>query len=166
MHLVYLGLGSNVNDRLCNLSRGIAEIRKIAEIKDVSSIYETEPVEMNSKNMFYNMALAVETSLTPPELLPSLRAIEKKLGRRRHKKLADRTLDIDILLYQTINYHDHDLQVPHPRMEFRRFVLEPLSEIAADEIHTPSRKSIANLLAQCPDGSLVCRTPHTLTLIP
>ena len=162
MYHVFLGLGSNVGDRLTFLARAVEEIGSIATINSISSIYETEPVEMQSTEMFYNMALSVETTDHPSELLVKLKLIEKKLGRTSSGRLFDREIDIDILLYRGWSYEDATVRVPHAELEHRRFVLEPLNEIAPTALHPILGQTIASLLRQCRDRSRVMRTLHVL----
>src|SRR6266705_3549022 len=98
MFRVFLGLGSNLGDRLSYLTRTIAEIKAIAIVNSTSSIYETEPVGMESENFFYNMAIEIETESQPPELLRRIKNIERKIGRKSRARMSDREIDIDILL--------------------------------------------------------------------
>ncbi|MBI1806348.1 MAG: 2-amino-4-hydroxy-6-hydroxymethyldihydropteridine diphosphokinase [Ignavibacteria bacterium] len=160
MYTVYLGLGSNLGDRLSNLSRAVEEINGVASIIDVSSIYETEPVEMDSENLFYNMVLGISTPDDPPLLLVKLKKIEKKLGRKARTHLEPRLIDIDILLYRGLAYEDHTVRVPHPALEHRRFALQPLNEIAPTAVHPILEKTIASLLRACRDRHRVVRTEY------
>src|ERR1041385_6144436 len=164
MYRVYLGLCSNVNDRLKFLRKALEEIRILATIHSISSIYETEPVGMSSTELFYNMALSIDTDDRPPELLKKLKTIEKKIGRKQTGRMRDREIDIDILLYRGWSYEDGAIIVPHPELEHRRFALEPLSEIDPTAIHPTLGKTIATLLRQCHDQSRVLRTSHTINL--
>ena len=162
MYRVYLGLGSNVGDRLDNLSKAVAEIKAIASVISVSSVYETEPVGMQSREMFYNMAMSIDTEDRPAQLLMKLKQIEKKIGRKHFGHLLDREIDIDILLYHGWSYEDAIVCVPHPELEQRRFVLEPLNEIAPTALHPMLGQTIASLLRQCRDRGSVVRTPHVV----
>ncbi len=164
MYQVFLGLGSNLGDRLKNLSRAVQEIKQMAAVHIVSSVYETEPVGMESETMFYNLALDIETNDRPAELLKKLKQIEKKIGRKTTRTGADREIDIDILMYRGWSYEDADVLVPHPRLEHRRFVLEPLSEIAPIALHPVLGQTIASLLRQCQDQNRVMRTLHVLSV--
>ena len=163
MFRVYLGLGSNLGDRLEYLSRAVQEIGSIVSANSISSVYETEPVGMESDTPFYNMALGVDTPFYPPELLLHLKKIERKLGRKRGSHMQPREIDIDILLYRGYMYEDPMVQVPHPFLEHRRFALEPLNEIAPTAIHPQLNKTIASLLRECRDRAMVSRTVHLLT---
>ena len=162
MARVFLGLGSDMGDRLEFLSRAVAAIRERAELAALSSVYETEPVGMTDPGLFYNLALEVRTALAPRELLLELKAIERELGRKDHADRMPRQIDIDILLYEALVYRDPVLSVPHPEMEGRRFVLEPLCEIAPDVIHPVSGLTVCRLLERCQDHSNVVRTKHTV----
>ena len=162
MYHVFLGLGSNLGDRLKYLNSAVLEIQTFAEIERVSSVYECEPVEMDSTNLFFNIALGIRTLHQPQGLFLRLKEIEKQLGRNSAEHGKDRTIDIDILLYRGLSYYDDDLNVPHPRIELRRFVLEPLNEIAPTEIHPIVDKTIAVLLQSCKDRCVVVHTTHTL----
>jgi len=143
----YLSLGSNVGDRLENLraamqrlsSAGVALLR-------TSSIYETEPVDNTNQGWFLNCIAEVSTALEPLPLLHKLQEIEKQLGRERAVPKGPRTLDIDILLYGDVIVESEALTVPHPRMLQRRFVLEPLCEIAPALRLPVSRKTVEQAL--------------------
>lgn len=162
MAKVFLSLGSDVGDRLEFLARAVAELRKRTEITSLSSVYDTEPKGMKDRRRFYNMAAEIRTDLSPRDLLRELKGIERALGRKDHTHLLPREIDIDILLYESVVYRDGVLSVPHPRMEQRRFVLEPLHEIAPDIRHPVTGQSISSLLEHCQDRSNVTRTDHTV----
>jgi len=164
MYQVYLGLGSNLGNRLENLSRAVEEICTITTVQAMSSIYETEPVEMDAGNTFLNMVVAISTNDDPPLLLAQMKKIEKKLGRRHRSHSEPRIIDIDILLYRGLAYEDHTVCVPHPRLEHRRFVLEPLCEIAPIAVHPTMEKTIASLLRNCHDRHKVTRTEYQINL--
>ena len=164
MFRVYLGLGSNIGDRLGNLNRAIGPIGSLGRILAVSSVYETDPVGMESEQAFYNIALCFDTLLYPGELLKELKKIEKNLGRKSFRALDDREIDIDILLYRGYAYEDRTVKVPHPMLEHRRFALEPLDEIAPTAIHPILGRTVASLLRQCSDPNRVVRTSHALEI--
>src|SRR6267378_2367248 len=167
MYRVFLGLGSNLGDRLGSLSKAIQAIEEAMPVRAISSVYETEPVGMESEHLFYNMTLEVETDLHPAELIRLLKSIEKKLGRKRRPSMMDREIDIDILLYDGFSYADDIVRVPHPRLETRRFVLEPLKEIAPLVVHPTRNQTVASLLRGCRDISRVVRTDrHLLSVHP
>jgi 2-amino-4-hydroxy-6-hydroxymethyldihydropteridine diphosphokinase len=151
MYHAFLGLGSNMGDRMENLRRAVAEIGRIADVVRTSSVYETEPVGMLAETDFLNMAIEIATDDDPPLLLVSLRKIEKQLGRKTGVKLASRPIDIDILLYRGMAYEDPMVTVPHPGLTARRFVLEPLAEIAPTAVHPTLEKTIGWLHRHCRD---------------
>lgn len=148
MKTAYLSLGSNLENREENLLRAI-ELLASPEVRIVrqSSLYETEPQELRNQPWFLNLAVEIETSLFPIQLLGRIHKIEKQLGRQRVVPKGPRTIDIDILIFGNFVIDTAQLQVPHPRMEERRFVLEPLAEIAPDLRHPVSRRTIRELLA-------------------
>ena len=153
---VYLSLGSNLDDRAKNLSDAIAALANArVRVVRVSSVCETEPVDYLEQPWFLNCAVQVETELGALELLRALRGIETQMGSKKLIAKGPRQIDMDILLYGNEVIDTPELQVPHPRMHLRRFVLEPLAEIAPDTQHPVSHLSIADLLARTPDKSAV-----------
>jgi 2-amino-4-hydroxy-6-hydroxymethyldihydropteridine diphosphokinase len=165
MNRVYIGIGSNLGDRLQNLARALERLEDVCDIITVSSVYETEPVGFSSPHMFLNMAVAGETGLDPSDLLEQLKEIEDELGRRRDSHNRDREIDLDILLYEGMIYRNSMVTIPHPEMDHRLFVLVPLAEIAPDAVHPVKGVTIRSLLENCPATSLVVRTKHQLSLI-
>lgn len=135
MHKVYLSLGSNLGDRKYEIKRAVELIgERIGAVERVSSLYETEPWGFSSDNMFVNAAVCVSTQLTPRALLEATQAIERDMGRTVKSvngQYHDRTIDIDILLYDNIKVDEPDLKIPHPLMNERAFVMKPLKEILA-----------------------------------
>jgi len=129
-----LGLGSNVGDRRAHLETALSRLRARLEVLSVSRFLATEPVGGPPQGEFLNAAALVETELSPRALLELARALEEAAGRERGARWGPRTLDIDLLLYGDEIVNDADLVVPHPRLHERRFVLEPLAEIAPDWI--------------------------------
>jgi len=129
-----LGLGSNVGDRRAHLETALRGLRARLEVLSVSRFLATEPVGGPPQGEFLNAAALVETELSPRALLDLARALEEAAGRERGARWGPRTLDIDLLLYGDDIVNDADLVVPHPHLHERRFVLEPLAEIAPDWI--------------------------------
>ena len=156
MATVYIALGSNVGNREGNLREAVERLRLAALlIKCVSSTYETEPVDYLDQAWFLNSVLVAETELTPQELLARLREIELAMGSKKPFAKGPRLIDLDILLYGNETVSTPDLQVPHPRMLERLFVLVPLAEIAASYRHPTWKATVAELLEQTPDRSQV-----------
>jgi len=155
--LVYLSLGSNVGDREGNLSEAIKRLGRIGTVQAVSSFYETEPVETAPQPWFLNCALALETEQMPKQLLSSVLNIEREMGRRRHTPSAKgpREIDIDILLFGKSTIDTKHLTIPHPAMHERRFVLQPLAEIAPDQRHPVFKLTVRELLEALPPGQVV-----------
>ena len=156
-NLVYLSLGSNVGDRENHLRDAIRRLEALGRVVAVSSFYETEPMEFTDQAWFLNCAVALETPKTPEELLMALLSIEKEMGRRRTRNKGPRAIDIDILLVGETVIDSPALTVPHPAMQQRRFVLEPLEEIAPETRHPLLKKSVRVLLAALPAGQAVRR---------
>lgn len=134
-HRVYLSLGSNLEDRVANLQSCIRLLSKLGDVAKVSSFYETEPMELREQPWFINCVVELETLLSARELLSGIQQIETELGRSREIDKGPRTLDVDILLFDSEVINDKDLQIPHPVMHQRRFVLAPLAEISAQVKH-------------------------------
>jgi len=153
--LVYLSLGSNVGDREAQLREAVRRLGSLGRVQSLSSIYETEPVEFTAQPLFLNCVVALETSSTPAHLIEQLLAIEQAMGRERIQKKGPRAIDLDILLMGSEVVNTPDLTIPHPAMEKRRFVLQPLAEIAPQARHPLSGKSVRELLRDLPPGPLV-----------
>jgi 2-amino-4-hydroxy-6-hydroxymethyldihydropteridine diphosphokinase len=155
----YLSLGSNQGDRIANLRTAFLALQGLGNITAISSFYETEPVEYVQQPWFVNCAVALETDMDPKQLLTAVLKIEREMGRRRSTSPAKgpRPIDIDILLFGASVMDTPDLTIPHPAMRERRFVLEPLAEIAPDERHPVFQRSIRELLDALPPGQAVRR---------
>jgi len=153
---VYIALGSNVGDRAAMLQRALSAMNA-AGIRPVrqSPVYVTEPVGAESGSWFLNAVVEAETSLLPLQLLHALLKIERELGRRRITPHGPRTIDLDILFYGSSVIRSRELEVPHPRLTERRFVLAPLAEIAPEFRHPTLHKSMTQLLAETADRSEV-----------
>jgi 2-amino-4-hydroxy-6-hydroxymethyldihydropteridine diphosphokinase len=153
--VAYLSLGSNVGDRENNLRDAIARLAGAGTIVAASSFYETEPVEFTRQARFLNCIVALETTATPDQLMAALLAIEQQMGRRRSQKKGPRTIDIDIVLFGDRVVESPTLTIPHPAMHQRRFVLEPLAEIAPEAQHPVFKRTVRELLASLPAGQTV-----------
>jgi len=155
LNLAYLSLGSNVGDREANLRHAVAHLGKLGEVQAVSSFYETEPVEFTAQPWFLNCAVALKTTHAPEQLLGALLKLELEMGRRRTHHKGPRTIDLDILLFGNSIVNAPGLTVPHPALAERRFVLEPLTEIAAEVIRPVLEKTIRELRDALPPGPVV-----------
>ena len=153
--LVYLSLGSNLGDRQSNLRKAVAILATLGRVASVSCFYETEPVEFKDQAWFLNCAVALQTTKTPEQLLKAILQLEQQMGRQRLQRKGPRTIDIDILLFADTIIDTSELMIPHPAMHQRRFVLEPLAEIAPEEQHPALKKTIRELLDDLPTGQSV-----------
>ena len=159
MNEVYLCLGGNIGNREEYLSRAKELIAlKVGVIVAESSIYETQAWGVNEQREYLNQVIKITTELQPQSLIEELLNIELALGRqRKDKQWAARTIDIDILFYDTICLQEENLTIPHPSLHLRNFVLIPLNEIAPELIHPFLKLSIKQLLTICPDTGVVVK---------
>jgi 2-amino-4-hydroxy-6-hydroxymethyldihydropteridine diphosphokinase len=155
--LTYLSLGSNLGPREANLKRaGRSLIQRIGAEVSTSGIYESVPWGYESKHLFYNCCIGLITEMEPLTVLDEIISIEKEMGRRREPGgYKDRIIDIDLLFYGDRILTHSRLILPHPALEQRRFVLEPLHEIAPDLVHPVTGESIQTMLERCGDQSRV-----------
>ena len=150
LRLAYVGLGSNLGDRLGHLNAALDVIeRRVGRLAAVSYAYETDPVGLTDQPRFLNAVCAIETALDPHQLLAALLEIEAGRGRVRGVKNGPRTLDLDLLIYEDLVIDELGLQVPHPRLTKRAFVLVPLAEIAPDFVHSVTGQSVREMLECC-----------------
>jgi 2-amino-4-hydroxy-6-hydroxymethyldihydropteridine diphosphokinase len=159
--IAYLSLGSNLGDRAGNLRSAIERLGTLGKVVALSSFYETEPVEMTEQPWFLNCAVKLDTEKMPRQLLAGLLAIERQMGRHRTQYKGPRTIDIDIVLFGNSILTTADLIIPHPAMQERRFVLEPLTEIAPDVRHPTLERTIKELRDALPPGQAVRRLRHS-----
>ncbi len=153
--LAYLSLGSNIGNREAHLREAQDRLTAVGRVTTVSSFYETEPVEFTEQPWFLNCAIALETRFTPQELMTAILGIEKAMGRQRVQKKGPRMIDIDILLFGNAVLDSEEVTIPHPAMSERRFVLEPLAEIAPKARHPVLNKTIRELRDALPSGAMV-----------
>ena len=152
MTTVYLGLGTNLGNKTANLYAAVHEIDiQIGKVTSLSAFYETLPWGFESTHPFLNAVCRIETTLTPHQVLDRTQTIEQSLGRTQKttdRQYTDRPIDIDLLLYDQLILNTPTLTIPHPLMCERRFVLEPLTEIAPDLIHPVRHRTIRELLSE------------------
>ena len=151
MATAYIGLGSNLGDRMTTLRMAIQRLETLGRITGVSSLYETEPVGYLEQPSFLNAVVALDTAQAPADLLGALLGIERDLGRMRSFPNAPRTLDLDLLVVDNEVLDTPELTLPHPRLHERAFVLVPLAEIAPELVHPGSGKTMQELLDMLPD---------------
>jgi len=153
----YLSLGSNLGDRAANLRAAVAQLDVAGRLLAVSALYETQPVELPNQPWFLNCVAAIETDKTPRELLQLALQVEAEMGRLRMRAKGARNIDIDLLLFGDRIVDEPGLKIPHPAMHRRRFVLEPLVEIAPEALHPELGKTARELLAALAGGQMVRR---------
>ncbi|MDH3255997.1 MAG: 2-amino-4-hydroxy-6-hydroxymethyldihydropteridine diphosphokinase [Nitrospinota bacterium] len=157
----YIAIGSNMDSPAenCNEAADLLNDHPAISISTRSSLYETEPLGKSDQNWFVNSVVEVTTHLSPELLFKACLAIEKKMGRVRDEKWGPRIIDLDILFYDDFVFKERDLEVPHPGIAERSFVLVPMNEIAPDFVHPKLKKTIETLLAEI-------QNPQQVTLLP
>lgn len=154
MHDVFLCLGSNMGDRKANLEGALSELEKrgVARVVKISSFYKTAPVDYTDQAWFLNGAARVETELSPLDLLDAVKSVESDMGRDQGGvRFGPRPIDIDIIFYDDLILKDERLEIPHPRMDKRAFVLTPLCDIDSEIIHPEINRNLRDLLAEIDD---------------
>lgn len=161
--LVHLALGGNIGDRKANLAAAIDRLRERVDIDRLSAVYETAPMYVTDQPPFLNMAVSGATRLPPRELLRFVKGIEAELGRTEGgERFGPRPIDIDILLYGSLVMSAPELEIPHPRLSERAFVLAPLADVAADLRHPALGLAVRDLLAAVPGRDTVLRVADRL----
>ena len=153
-HIIYLALGSNMDDRLANLKQAISSLPPQMEVKAKSRVYETPPWGYEDQPMFLNQVLKAKTYLEPEPLLRHIKRLEVALGRKASFRNGPRLIDIDILFYDDLVLETPELILPHPRLHERGFVLLPMMDIAPDLVHPVKNKSIREMVAFCDVGNI------------
>ena len=159
MKTIYLSLGSNVGDREGHLRAAIERMAADVRVLRVSPVYETEPVDYTAQRWFLNLVVEAETDLFPLQLLARTQRIERALGRVRTVPKGPRTIDIDILFYGGTAMRTATLEIPHPRIAERRFVLAPLADLAPALRHPVTRRTVREMLDAAP-AQVVRRVPE------
>lgn len=162
MTTAYLAIGSNLGERVDNLRRAVAMLAPEVTLLAASPLYETAPAYVVDQPRFVNGALKVATDLVPSDLLAKLKSIEQAVGRRPGLRYGPRVVDLDILFLGDTVLAEPDLEIPHPRLAERLFVLRPLADIAPGLVHPVLKRSVADLHAALPDDPAMVRMAETL----
>ena len=160
MSTVYVALGSNLGDRAQNLHNAITLLSSKVVVEELSPIYETEPHYITSQPSFYNAVLRAKTDLSPEDMLIFLKGVEEKVGRTATFRNGPRVIDLDILMYDDVCMNTPVLEIPHPRMHERAFVLTPLADIAPDLVHPRLRITMRDLLQKISVRGVVRMAEH------
>ncbi len=143
-----IALGSNVGDREANLKNALRALQDFGQVTAVSSAYETEPMYLEDQAWFLNAVASLETKLAPRALLLAIRSVERAMGRKRDVRYGPRVIDLDILFYGALVVSEPDLQIPHPKMGERMFVLAPLAEIRPGLVHPVLGVPVSQLVVE------------------
>jgi 2-amino-4-hydroxy-6-hydroxymethyldihydropteridine diphosphokinase len=146
MAKVYLGLGSNVGNRALNIYSALRRLQDEIQLDRISSLYETQPVGYTDQPWFLNLVCAGETQLSPQHLLVLAKRIERAMGRKQGIRFGPRSIDIDVLFYENLIMDTPQLEIPHPRLAERGFVLIPLNEVAPGLLHPRLKVNVQELL--------------------
>ncbi len=160
LNQVYLSLGSNAGNRAKMLQQAIELLLKVGEVQTVSSVYETAAWGNTNQPAFLNLVLLMQTKSGAQNFMKELISIEEKMGRVRNQKWESRIIDLDILFFNDEVIDETDLKIPHPFLHGRKFVLEPLAEIASHFVHPVLKKEVLQLLEDCADKLPVNRLVH------
>ena len=157
MENVFLGIGSNVGDRMHFLAEAVRKLRAIPTLRvmKISSVYVTEPVGVKDQNEYLNAVVSTQTSAGVTDFHLRIKSIEKEIGRVERERWGPREIDIDILLFGDRIISEAAITIPHAEMVNRRFVLQPLAEISPETVHPLLHKTVRDLLAECKDSSVV-----------
>ncbi len=156
---VLIGLGSNLGEREQNLRSAVAALGRIGRVLAVSPVFETEPMYHEGQDLFLNCVVSLETTLEPRALLEKLQSIEASLGRERRVRYGPRTVDLDILFYDALVISEPGLEIPHPRIAERLFVLAPLNEVRPEFVHPVLGVSVSKMLSALRTDKGVVRRP-------
>ena len=146
MAKVIFSIGTNIGNRLENLEKSLSKIKNFFDLKKISSTYSSEPIGLRTDKYFYNIAVLIETKLSPEEVLSITKEIELDMGRQMKGIMSDRIIDIDIVFYDDEIIEEPNLIIPHPRAALRRFVIEPAAEIEPNYLHPLLNITLSNLL--------------------
>jgi len=151
VYQIFLALGSNIENRKQHIEEAILLLREKMNNVTIAPLYETKPRYFEDQNNFLNIVLRGHTDLEPRELLQFTKAVQKEVGRVERFRYGPREIDVDILFYDDVVYKDEELEIPHPRLQERDFVLQPFSDINPDFSHPVLKKTIRELLATLPE---------------